>query len=522
MPHSSLPVGWSFSDGQAFQTAFGDSFGNAFVTKLSTTGNTLVYSTYLGGSGTEEGHGIAIDDSGNAYVIGETVSADFPTTPGAFDQTCGTDGNCNVASGRVFPDAFVTKLNVAGSALVYSIYLGGSDNEVCPCGIAVDSAGNVYVTGRSLSSNFPTTLEAFDRTCGTDGDCNKSANPPFSDFLYDAFVTKLNPTGDALVYSTYLGGSDNDEGNGIAVDGSGDAYVTGITGSTDFPTANPLQPSPGGGIDAFVAKIGEPGPAIQKQYFAQFGNGANLVSSIVLTNPSSRTASGAINFLNDQGLPLSVSLNGQPSASSVSFSIQPLGSATFTTDGEGDLVAGSAGVRANIPVAGVVRFSFPGLGIAGVGESVPLGALMTPVGRDAARGLNTGIAIRNTQAAPVQLTLSLRGLDGLEVSGGSTSQDLPANGHLAKFVDELFPNANTANFEGTLIVLATTSGGEIAATAIQLGSSPGEFTTLPVVPVDPAPTDEELYFAQFGNGSELTSSLFLVNPSLELAISGEM
>src|SRR5205814_8754446 len=149
-----------------------------------------------------------------AYVAGETVSSNFPTTAGAFQTTFG---------GGVFGagDAFVTKLNPTGSALVYSTYLGGSSSDA-GSGIAVDAAGNAYVTGGTGSTDFPTTIGAFQTTKGGG--------------FRDAFVTKLNPTGSALVYSTYLGGSGDDYGYGIALDALGNAYVTGGTGSTDFPT----------------------------------------------------------------------------------------------------------------------------------------------------------------------------------------------------------------------------------------------------------------------------------------------
>jgi hypothetical protein len=170
---------------------------------------------------TDQGNGIAVDSAGNAYVTGNTVSSDFPTTPGAFQTTC-----CG---------AFVTKFNATGSALVYSTYLDDGNAR----GIAVDSAGNAYVTG-SAGSSFPVTPGTFQAVYGGGG---------------DAFVAKLNSTGSALVYSTYLGGSGFDQAQGIAVDSAGNAYVTGETGSTDFPTINPLQPALGGSLDAFVTKI---------------------------------------------------------------------------------------------------------------------------------------------------------------------------------------------------------------------------------------------------------------------------
>src|SRR5947209_1276856 len=165
----------------------------------------LSYSTYLGGSGTDQGLGIAVDSGGYAYVTGFTISTNFPTTPGAFQTTSGGGFH-----------AFVTKLNPTGSALVYSTYLGGSSNDQGR-GIAVDPGGHAYATGATFSTNFPTTPGALQTTYGGGG---------------DAFVTKLNPTGTGLVYSTYLGGSNDDQGLGIAVDSSGHAYVTGSTTST--------------------------------------------------------------------------------------------------------------------------------------------------------------------------------------------------------------------------------------------------------------------------------------------------
>jgi hypothetical protein len=196
--------------------------------------------TYLGGSGFDSGSGIAVDGAGNAYVTGQASSTNFPTT------------NPPQASfgGGAF-DAFVTKINAAGSALVYSTYLGGSGDDYGN-GIAVDGSGNAYVTGQTSSTNFPTTNPIQGTYGGSGG----------SEFPGDAFVTKINAAGSALLYSTYLGGSGDDQGNRIAVDGSGNAYVTGWTTSTNFPTANPVQANYGGSEDAFVTKINAAGSVL--------------------------------------------------------------------------------------------------------------------------------------------------------------------------------------------------------------------------------------------------------------------
>ncbi len=195
----------------AFQTVRG--FGNdVFVTKLNPSGSALVYSSYLGGNDFDTGNAISIDANGNAYVTGTTKSADFPTTPGAFQPALG------IGFG------FVTKLDATGSTLVYSTYLGAGAQGA---GIAVDAQGNAYMTGQTGSAMFPTTPGAF--------------QPVFGGGPVDAFVMKLNADGSALVYSTYLGGSNVEVGGGIAVDTGGNAYVTGGTDSTNFPTASTLS-----------------------------------------------------------------------------------------------------------------------------------------------------------------------------------------------------------------------------------------------------------------------------------------
>jgi hypothetical protein len=291
----------------AYQTALAGA-QNAFVTKINPSlagAASLVYSTYLGGNGQDRAYGIGVDTSGNAYVTGDTYdSASFPTTAGAYQPTRGGSADDN---------AFMTKFNVTGSALVYSTFLGSRLNTYSSDGglaIAVDGHGDAYVTG-ATESNFPTTTGAFQTTSigvnqafvakfdpsqagpaslvystllggsGVDGGDiaagiavdssgnayvtggTGSANFPTVNPLQgtyggggDAFVTKLNPTGTALVYSTFLGGSADDGGTAIAVDTAGNAYLTGSTDSTNFPTANAFQRTRNGKAgDAFVTKL---------------------------------------------------------------------------------------------------------------------------------------------------------------------------------------------------------------------------------------------------------------------------
>jgi hypothetical protein len=219
----------------AFQTTFAGS-GDAFVTKLNTAGSALVYSTYVGGSVTNVGLSVAVDASGNAYITGTTGSPDFPVTPDAFQTTLSGQEN-----------AFVTKLNAAGSALPYSTYLGGSGDDHGG-GIGLDASGNAYVTGYTSSSDFPTTLGAFQTTFGG---------------YIDVFVSKLNATGSALLYSTYLGGAGADVGSGIAVDSAGNAYVTGETPSSNFPTTpGAFGTTYAGDGDAFVTELNASGSAV--------------------------------------------------------------------------------------------------------------------------------------------------------------------------------------------------------------------------------------------------------------------
>ncbi len=196
----------------AIQTGSDNIWGNAFVTKISASGATKTYSTYLGGNNFDQGLGIAVDPNGNAYVTGWTASSNFPTA------------NAMQASNHGGNDAFVTELNPSGSAMIYSTYLGGGGNDQAS-GIAVDVNGNAYITGQSGSSDFPVT----------------NSLQSFAGGTFDAFVMEINPTGSARIYSTFLGGSGEDYGGGIAIDASGYAYVTGFTTSTDFPTTNPLQ-----------------------------------------------------------------------------------------------------------------------------------------------------------------------------------------------------------------------------------------------------------------------------------------
>lgn len=307
---------------------------DAFISKLNSTGDALIYSTYLGGTSSDAGFGIAVDSSGNAYVTGITFSSNFPLVNPIQATRPGTRG------------IFVTKLNAAGNALVYSTYLGGIGVTGTNTGnsIAVDSAGNAYVTGSTNSANYPTvnayqSVYAGNRDAvvtkinpagsayvystylggatgsdsgtkivvGADGSAYISGFTSSTDFPLknpaqatyggdpnDAFVTKFDPSGD-VVYSTYLGGSDNDQGSNIAIDSAGNAYVTGLTSSTNFPLKNPFQSSLQGIQDAFVTQFDPSGAVVFSTYFG--GTGSDGGSGISLDSQGGIYIVGATDSL---------------------------------------------------------------------------------------------------------------------------------------------------------------------------------------------------------------------------------
>jgi hypothetical protein len=239
---------------------------DAFVTKLNFTGTALLYSTYLGGAQADVGQAIKVDSSDNAYVTGYTSSSDFPTENPYQGSIAGA------------PDAFVAKLNATGSALAFSTYLGGTGDDRA-YGVALDNATpepNVYVAGVTQSTDFPTTVAAFQS--GSRG-------------KRDAFITKLSPAGSNLAYSTVLGGSGDDQANAVAVDSSGNAFVTGFTQSSDFPTYTPVQMVLGisGGsfcgaslcTDAFVSQINSSGGTLKYSTYLG-GSGADWGQAIAL------------------------------------------------------------------------------------------------------------------------------------------------------------------------------------------------------------------------------------------------
>ncbi len=301
------------------KTRPGANYSQAFVAKLNPAGM-LVYSTYLGGGGENSPHAVAVDAAGNAYITGHTNSPDYPVTAGSFQTT----GNVSQDFKSPSTTAFVTKLNAAGNALVYSTFLGGSKTSCVGSSycagksdignaIAVDAAGNAYITGTTSANDFPTTPGAIQKQC----QCSDQAPAPF--------VTKLNVGGTALVYSTYLGGAvvgvppfthAADWVTAIAVDRLGNAYLTGLTENPQFPTTpGAVQTRLAALTDAFVTKIDPEGTALV--YSTYLGGSAPDVGLGIVVDPQGNavvvgrtepvnfpSATGAFNFvtqINAQG-----------------------------------------------------------------------------------------------------------------------------------------------------------------------------------------------------------------------------
>lgn len=395
---------------------------SAFVVKFSSDGSTLMYSTYLGGSRGSEGAGIAVDPTGNAYVTGGTGSADFPTA-NAFQNTM-----------RDFGAAFVTELNANASALIYSTYLGGSSrvNQGFLVGgsganaIAVDSSGSAYVAGTTYCTDFPTSATAFQGS----NHAGPSSSP-------NAFLTKFNPGGSTLAYSTYLGGSRGDQVYGVAINSSGNAYATGYTADTDFPTANPIQANNNAsnnnniGRNAFVTE------------FAADGSG--LLFSTYLGGSADDTAYG-------------IAVDG----SSNTYVTGVAGSADFPTvnafqptkrSQSSTAFVAKIGSAANLTISN----SAPAVTMSGIAITYSITVFNN--------GPDTALNVSITDAIPAGTTFA-----SVAVSGGScTAPPLGGTGTVTCTVPSVGMNSGDTVVE-TLVVNVTATSGSILDTAT-VGSS---------------------------------------------------
>jgi hypothetical protein len=341
-------VSTDFPTANAIQSSHAGGGQDVFVTKINSAGTAFVYSTYLGGSGTDgsEYPSIAVDTLGNAYITGDTDSTDFPTTNPIQASLNGENA-----------DIFITKINSAGSAHVYSTFLGGTDFDAVPS-IAVDTLGNAYIAGLA-SPDFPTV--------------NPIQASPGSLFAADIFITKINSAGDAIVYSTFLGGTQTDDFPSIAVDTLGNAYVTGITNSDDFPTVNPIFPS-GGTNTGFLSKISEDTD----------GDGVldNSDNCPTIPNPAQIDTDGDglgnVCDDDDDGDSIFDSVDTQPLASSDDFEDFALGGTSFGT------ILSRGGLTVSVtdaadPADGLL-VTATGSGVALIRECGPFGFVFVPGG----------------------------------------------------------------------------------------------------------------------------------------------
>ena len=309
----------------SYRGAYSGGSFDGFVTAIGPYGTSLLYSTYLGGSDEDVAYAIAVDGLGNTYVAGETLSPDFPNSPGVI-QTSKLGSY----------DAFVASLNASGTALNYSTFLGGSSDDHA-YGVAVDSSGNAYVTGYTASTDFPHTAGVVQPHIGGG---------------YDAFVTEVNPSGTALVYSTFLGGSGDDFAFAIAVDNIGNAYLTGDTSSTNFPvTADAAQRGLAAEYGAFVAVLNSAGSALSYGTYLG-GSGFQTGYGIALSPDREFIAAG---YTLSPDFPVTAvaaqtALAGGADAFLASFSALPLPALSIAKTHIGNFILGQSGAAYSVTV----------------------------------------------------------------------------------------------------------------------------------------------------------------------------
>ena len=432
----------------AFQPTFGGLTYEAFITKLSPAGDALVYSSYLGGTSNEQGNAVAVDGAGNAYIAGWTFSTNFPTTNG-FQTSFG---------GRIF-DGFLTKINAAGSAVVYSTFLGGTTYDVANA-VAVDGSNNAYVAGYTFSANFPTKA-AYQSTI-TSGTCGSGSN---SSNCADAFVAKIDTSqsGNAsLIYSTFLGGSKNDYANAIGITAAGEAVVAGVTDSTNFPAVNAAQPTSGGSYDAFITKLNAAGSGLV--YSTYLGGSGYDEAAALRVDTSGRavvfgTAASA-NFPTKAAFQGTFG-GGAGNALIVRQVAAPVGGTTFAL-----ITLSSDAFAAKFDAGGAESYaSFLG----GAGDEIGYGAAIDAAGNTWVTGSTTSTNLTTINAVQSGLKggidLFFARIAGFGVTSVAPSFGPTAGGTHVTLAGEGFQTGATVTFGGTNATGVSVASTSIGATA---------------------------------------------------------
>src|SRR5579871_3270761 len=484
----------------------------AFVFKLNAAGNGLVFSTYFGGTGVDNGNAIAVDSQGNAYVAGDTTSTDFPTLGPAQSANRGNQ------------DAFVAKISGSGT-LVYSTYLGGNGSDRA-AGIAVDSAGNAYVTGGTFSTNFPAVSPV------------QSANGGGQ----DCFVTKLNAAGNSFVYSTYLGGSGGalgslETGSGIAVDAQGNAYIAGMTPSANFPVAGAFQLVPGGGTsNAFITKLNSTGSALVYSTYLG-GTVADYAQAIALDTAGDVYVTG---YTASPDFPVSTPLHGaltggydaflaelNPAGNSLSFSTFYGGSGNDVGNGVAVDVAGNVYLAgqtysSDFPIVGGVQSTLAGTMeafVAKINIGLPpnFSLSMAPGTQTVADGSNTTYTVTVTPSNGFSGVVSF-GVTGLPsgVTGSFSPTTVTGSGTTTLTVTASssgVAGSYTATVTGTSGSLSHTTSASLTVTGGSGGGKPSAVSVTPSSGTGLAQTFAFLYTDSNG-AADITSSQIVINSTL--------
>ncbi len=385
-----------FPVARAAQSGYGGGPSDAFVARIAANGTGIEWSTFIGGGGIDRGRGLAVDSTGNAYVTGTTGSADFrsvnPQQPGPFraDDL----------------DAFLVKLPSAGSPFTFATRLGGG-NDDRGLAVALDTQNNPYVTGDTLSPGFPT-VKPIQATSGG------SAGGVAGSFA-DAFVSKYNSNGSALIYSTFLGGSDVDQGTAIAVDTQGAAYVVGNTNSPNFPTAGALQATKGTDADAFVTKIDPAGGALVYSTYLG-GTGADGANAVAVDRTGSAHIVGTTGSAN---LATAKPVQSVKSGGDDAFLVR------LDSTGRGPLFASFLGGRESDAGMGVAIDTQGGAHVLGLSGSADFPSIKPVQGSRPAAGGDAFVASYNLidAAAPAPATTAAAGAAAPGSSSSSSAHD---------------------------------------------------------------------------------------------------